>query len=97
VECVADGGGRCSAQATAALVRRLTVLADRRRPEARRAALTPREREIVMLIDRGMSNKQIARELHIELATVKNHVHSVLEKLHVERRGAAAAVMRGLT
>jgi two-component system nitrate/nitrite response regulator NarL len=95
VECVAQGGARCSARATAALLRRLAALADRRRPETRRGALTPREREIVALIDQGLSNKQIARELHIELATVKNHVHSVLEKLHVERRGAAAAVMRG--
>jgi two-component system nitrate/nitrite response regulator NarL len=95
VECVARGGGRCSERGTAALVRRLTVLADRRRPEARRGTLTPREREVVALIDRGMSNKQIACELHIELTTVKNHVHSVLEKLHVERRSAAAAVMRG--
>jgi two-component system, NarL family, nitrate/nitrite response regulator NarL len=36
----------------------------------------------------------MARELQIELATVKNHVHSVLEKLQVERRTAAAAAMR---
>lgn len=55
------------------------------------AELTPREREIVALIQRGLSNKQIAAQLHIELATVKNHVHNVLEKLHVRRRGEAAA------
>ncbi|GJG89707.1 DNA-binding response regulator [Gemmatimonadetes bacterium T265] len=57
----------------------------------RPAGLTPREREIVALIERGLSNKQIAAQLHIELATVKNHVHNVLEKLHVRRRGDAAA------
>ena len=57
--------------------------------------LPPREREIVALIDRGLSNKEIAGELHIELATVKNHVHSVLDKLQVRRRGAAAAAIRG--
>jgi DNA-binding NarL/FixJ family response regulator len=96
VECVADGGAWCPPRAVGALVNRLATLADARRPTSPRTAhLTPREREIVGLIDRGLSNKQIARELHIELATVKNHVHSVLEKLHVERRGAAAAAMRG--
>ena len=94
VECVARGGSRCSPRATAALVRRLATLAQDRRPESRGDQLTPRERQIVALIDRGLSNKEIATELHIELATVKNHVHSVLDKLQVRRRGAAAAAIR---
>jgi two-component system nitrate/nitrite response regulator NarL len=94
VECVAQGGAHCSPRATAALVRRLATLADGRPPESRGDQLTPREREIVALIDRGLSNKEIAGELHIELATVKNHVHSVLDKLQVRRRGAAAAAIR---
>jgi DNA-binding NarL/FixJ family response regulator len=58
------------------------------------APLTPREAEIVALIDRGLSNKEIAELLAIEPATVKNHVHNVLEKLRVRRRGAAAAAVR---
>jgi two-component system, NarL family, nitrate/nitrite response regulator NarL len=95
VECVARGGARCSPRATAALVKRLASLAEGHRHPSRRDRLTPREREIVALIDRGLSNKEIARELHIELATVKNHVHSVLDKLQVRRRGAAAAAIRG--
>jgi DNA-binding NarL/FixJ family response regulator len=41
-----------------------------------------------------MANKEIARTLGIELATVKNHVHRVLEKLKVSRRGQAAARLR---
>lgn len=94
VECVATGGTQCSPRATAALLRRLAELSDRRGSGAHDVQLTPREREVVALIDRGLSNKQIAGELHIELATVKNHVHAVLEKLHVERRGAAAAALR---
>jgi two-component system, NarL family, nitrate/nitrite response regulator NarL len=57
--------------------------------------LTPREAEILALIDRGLSNKDIARQLHVELATVKNHVHHILEKLHVHRRGEAAAIAAG--
>ena len=49
-------------------------------------ALTQREREILELVDQGMSNKQIAGHLGIELATAKNHVHNILKKLHVHRR-----------
>jgi DNA-binding NarL/FixJ family response regulator len=60
------------------------------------AELTPREREVVALIDVGLSNKQIAGRLHIELATVKNHVHNILEKLQVRGRTEAAARVHGL-
>jgi two-component system, NarL family, nitrate/nitrite response regulator NarL len=56
--------------------------------------LTPREREILELIDRSMSNKEIARALCIEVRTVKNHVHNLLEKLEVHRRVDAAALVR---
>ena len=57
-------------------------------------ALTTREREILELIERGLSNKEIARRLRIELGTVKNHVHNVLQKLQVRGRGEAAHSMR---
>ncbi len=53
--------------------------------------LTRREREILQLIGEGFSNKDIARALYIEIATVKNHVHNILEKLEVDCRGQAAA------
>ena len=66
---------------------------DRRRRQAT-GGLTRRQREIVALIDEGLSNKEIAGRLSIELATVKNHVHNILEKLQVSRRGEAAAVVR---
>ena len=49
---------------------------------------------MVALIDDGLSNKQIARELCIEVPTVKNHVHSILEKLGARSRGEAAARAR---
>ena len=48
--------------------------------------LTGREREILQLVDQDMSNKQIGRQLGIEVATAKNHVHNILRKLHVHRR-----------
>jgi DNA-binding NarL/FixJ family response regulator len=53
--------------------------------------LTPREREILALIARRLSNMEIAQELVVEVGTVKNHVHSVLKKLGVDNRYEAAA------
>jgi two-component system nitrate/nitrite response regulator NarL len=53
--------------------------------------LTPRELEVVTLITDGLSNKEIASRLSIEVPTVKNHVHNILEKLGVACRSAAAA------
>ena len=57
-------------------------------------ALSKRELEIGDLIDRGLSNKQIARQLEIQATTVKNHVHNIFDKLKVHRRGEAAACLR---
>src|SRR5438552_2620413 len=50
--------------------------------------------EILQLVDQGMSNKQIARHLGIEVATAKNHVHNILQKLHVHRRIDASSWYR---
>jgi two-component system, NarL family, nitrate/nitrite response regulator NarL len=58
VLCVAGGGTRCSARATAVLMHRVAVLSEREHPVPSRARLTPRERQIVGLIDQGQSNKQ---------------------------------------
>jgi DNA-binding NarL/FixJ family response regulator len=55
------------------------------------SVLTVREQEVLALSDRGCSNKEIARELQISPSTVKNHIHNILQKLNVERRGQAAA------
>lgn len=48
--------------------------------------LTVREHEVVDLIARGMSNKEISRELNIATHTVKSHVHNTLEKLALHSR-----------
>ena len=53
----------------------------------RSGPLTRRQRQIVPLLEQGLSNKQIARFLGIELPTVKNHVHSILERMQLSRRG----------
>jgi DNA-binding NarL/FixJ family response regulator len=52
--------------------------------------LTAREAEILALLRQGFSNKMISHHLGIELATVKNHVHSVFSKLGLRRRAEAA-------
>lgn len=48
--------------------------------------LTRREHEVVDLIARGMSNKEIARELNLAVHTVKSHVHNILDKLALHSR-----------
>lgn len=94
VESVARGESPCSPRISALLLRRVAETAGRSREAPAADRLTRREAEIVGLIDEGLSNKQIAGRLSIELATVKNHVHSILEKLQVERRAEAAARVR---
>src|SRR5439155_827652 len=95
IESVARGEAICSPRVAAGLLRRVAALAAGHGGDLPRAQLTNREREIVRLIDNGLSNKEIARALGIEVATVKNHVHNILEKLQVHRRGEAAARVRG--
>jgi two-component system, NarL family, nitrate/nitrite response regulator NarL len=73
-----------------ALVERIATLSGISREIA---TLTPRERQVLRLLDEGLSNKEIAGHLCIEAATVKNHVHRILKKLNVSTRGAAAAAL----
>ena len=78
---------------TAVLLRRVAALGGGRQAGAG-PGLTRRERQIVGLIGRGLSNKEIAGTLRIEVPTVKNHVHNILEKLHVHRRAEAVTAAR---
>lgn len=57
------------------------------------AGLTNRELEVLELIGKDFTNQQIADQLFIEVGTVKNHVHNILEKLNVSSRGEAAAYL----
>ena len=59
-----------------------------------RPALTAREEEIASLIAAGLSNKEIARRLKICLPTIKSHVHNILGKLELERRGQVSRWLR---
>lgn len=56
--------------------------------------LTLRETETLRLMACGLSNREIAVRLGIGLSTVKNHVHHILEKLNVRRRGEAVACLQ---
>lgn len=52
--------------------------------------LTRRQEEVLALMAQGMTNQQIADHLFIEVGTVKNHVHNILEKFNVSNREQAA-------
>ena len=90
VESAARGELRCSPRMAGGLLRRLNALADDRELPPASVRLTAREREIVRLFREDLSNKEIADRLGIEVATVKNHVHNLFEKLNVHRRSEAA-------
>jgi two-component system, NarL family, nitrate/nitrite response regulator NarL len=91
ISCVSIGESYCSIGAARALAEHV-----RARPHAGYNELTRREEQIVALVSQGLSNKEIAQELTIELQTVKNHVHSALRKLgfssrrHLARGSGAA-------
>jgi DNA-binding NarL/FixJ family response regulator len=88
---VASGGIVCSAAMADGLYRHLRDVALGQLPSSLERALTQRQREIMQLIDRGFSNKEIARRLSLSPATVKNHVHDILDRLQVTSRSEAAA------
>jgi DNA-binding NarL/FixJ family response regulator len=56
--------------------------------------LTPRERDVLVLLDEELTNKDIARRLYVSEGTVKSHVHQILKKLKVDGRGDAVRVFR---
>jgi len=61
-------------------------------------SLTRRERDILRLLAQGLSNKEIAAQLHLSEKTIKNHVSEILSKLGLHNRTPAAlwAVEHGL-
>ncbi len=87
----------CSPRVASLLVRRIVSLSGPPSYLYENLRLTRRQGEIASLLDRGLSNKEIASRLCIDVATVKNHVHYLLEKLQVHRRAEAAAIIRQLS
>ena len=62
------------------------------RPDKELGRLSAREREVLQLVAQGASNKEIAKNLFIGETTVKAHLRSIIEKLHVKNRAEAAAL-----
>lgn len=98
VRAVADGAAYLSPRVAARVVAHLAAgdagaLAGRRRAARVRVdALTAREREVLGCLGTGLSNGQIARRLGVAEGTVKAHVSSILARLGVDNRAAAAVV-----
>jgi DNA-binding NarL/FixJ family response regulator len=93
----------CSPKAAASLFRcvaalfpRVNGIADDVGYNSGRMLLSPRELQISGLIERGLTNKEIGRQLGIEAATVKNHIHNIFGKLNVHRRGEAITRIRAI-
>jgi DNA-binding NarL/FixJ family response regulator len=84
----------CSAEISGGLLRALFRKEVSSQAEEIQDALTRREGEVLTLIGRGLSNKEIARELALSLSTVKHHVHHVLVKLQLPRRAQAMRRVR---
>ncbi len=85
----------CSPRLASMLFNRLGSLAvDRAVSRDEPSLLTRREHQIAELVAEGLSNKEIALQLRIGAATVKNHVHNILEKLKIKRRTAITAYLR---
>jgi DNA-binding NarL/FixJ family response regulator len=91
-----NGRAHCSPEVSAILLRRVYSYAAQPNPGATTEVLTPREIEILDLIEQGLTNQQIASRLSLTLNTVKNHVHNLLGKLGVASRGEAVKVSRAM-
>jgi two-component system, NarL family, nitrate/nitrite response regulator NarL len=91
---VAAGRLACSSEISGGLMRALFRRDSNAAVPDSAEALTRREGEVLQLIGRGLSNKEIARELVLSLPTVKHHVHNVLSKLDVPHRAQAMRRVR---
>ena len=79
--------------------RELTADSDREnQPTNTKEALTPREEEVLCLLTKGSTNKEIAQDLFISEKTVKSHLNSIFKKINVSRRLQAIlyAIKQGL-
>jgi DNA-binding NarL/FixJ family response regulator len=78
----------------ALLVEELAHVRERQRARDQAAILSQREREVLELVARGASNREIADRLYIAETTVKRHLQNILGKLHLPSRATAGAFYR---
>lgn len=90
IRAVARGEGFVSPGPTRRLIERVSVPEDT--PYELPADVTRRERDVLALLGRALSNTQIAHRLHIEESTVKYHVQNLLTKLDARTRVQAALI-----
>ncbi|HZR38571.1 MAG TPA: response regulator transcription factor [Ktedonobacteraceae bacterium] len=90
VRSVAAGQSLLNPDSAKQAITRITNLATRP-AQAPGEELTEREREVLALVARGYTNKQIAETLYVSEKTARNHVSHILEKLGLSRRSEAAA------
>ncbi|MEU0566481.1 response regulator transcription factor [Nonomuraea sp. NPDC005983] len=90
VRLVARGDGLISPSVTRRLISAFAEQVPRREQGGDTGALTPREREVLACVARGLSNAEIAKELDMAEATTKTHVSRVLGKLGLKSRVQAA-------
>jgi DNA-binding NarL/FixJ family response regulator len=91
---IVGGGLACPPQISGGLLRALfrrDARSDELDPDH---VLTRREGEVLHLLGRGLSNKEIGAELSLSVATIKHHVHNILEKLRLSRRTQAMRRVR---
>jgi two-component system nitrate/nitrite response regulator NarL len=88
--CALKGELMCSPRIAALLFDRMATLSKGWDADFTYASLTRREREIAAMVARNLPNKEIARHLRLGPTTVKNHVHNILQKLNIHRRGDVA-------
>jgi DNA-binding NarL/FixJ family response regulator len=94
---IVRGEQPCAARVAAGLLRRVGDMGPSKGFAAvtvSAATPTAREMQVLEMISSGLSNKEIARRLNIGLATTKSHVHNLLGKLGLQRRGQAASWIR---
>lgn len=87
------GETACDPRLTRSLLDELRRRRDLDRDLAPNAQLTRRETETLRMMSLGLTNKEIAAQLHLSVATVKNHVHAVLRKLQLKRRSEAKQLL----
>nr|WP_240746791.1 response regulator transcription factor [Cryptosporangium phraense] len=91
IRVVAAGDALIAPSVTRRLIERFVAAAEVARPAPALEGVTPREREVLVLVARGLSNREIAGRLHLSEATVKTHVGRLFDK--VEARDRAQLVI----